>query len=194
MVNGGGKHRKNFLRALGSHENNTFASKAFSFFKSQDLFGESVQITFKGKAHFKTAYGAFFSVFIKIIMVIFIIYEIYIIATRKHPVVSIKEVLNNMDDTHDGMAPFHYGFDIAVGLLTTDPSKFVTANSRGLAESSIQDTGVAQQTYKGAGISSVIEKIEVKQTEQYIESLDPTIGILYAAYDVITKDNGKKTI
>ena len=53
-------------------------------------------------------------------MIIFIVYELYIVATRKHPVVSIKEVLNNMDDTHGGMAPFHYGFDISVGLLTTD--------------------------------------------------------------------------
>jgi hypothetical protein len=50
-------------------------------------------------------------------MVVFIVYEIYIIVTRKHPVVSIKEVLNNMDDSHGGMAPFHYGFDISVGLL-----------------------------------------------------------------------------
>jgi hypothetical protein len=83
------------------------------------VFGESVHFTFKGKSHFKTAYGAFFSILIKIIMIIFIIYELYIIITRKHPVVSIKEVLNNMDDTHGGMAPFHYGFDIAVGILTT---------------------------------------------------------------------------
>ena len=50
-------------------------------------------------------------------MCIFIVYEGIIIFTRKHPVVSIKEVLNNMDDPLDGMAPFHYGFDIAVGLM-----------------------------------------------------------------------------
>ena len=136
MVNGGGKHRKNFLRALGSHENKTWSNKLFGLFKSQDVFGESVHFTFKGKSHFKTAYGAFFSILIKIIMVIFIVYEFYIIITRKHPVVSIKEVLNNMDDTHGGMAPFHYGFDIAVGLLTTDDSHFSTSNSRMMSGSS----------------------------------------------------------
>ena len=52
-------------------------------------------------------------------MAIFIIYELYVIVTRKHPVVSTKKVLNNMDDTNGGMAPFHYGFDIAVGIITT---------------------------------------------------------------------------
>ena len=129
IVNGGGKHRKNFLRALGAHENNTITSKLFGLFKSQDVFGESVHFTFKGKSHFKTAYGAFFSILIKIIMVIFIIYEAFVIFTRKHPVVSVKEVLNNMDDTNGGLAPFHYGFDIAIGLITTDSSKF-TSNHR----------------------------------------------------------------
>jgi hypothetical protein len=69
-------------------------------------------------------------------MVAFIIYELYVIITRKHPVVSIKEVLNNMDDTHGGMAPFHYGFDIAVGLLTTDASKFSSPHARILGGSS----------------------------------------------------------
>jgi hypothetical protein len=49
-------------------------------------------------------------------MVAFIAFECVVVFTRKHPQVSIKEILNNMDDSHGGMAPFHYGFDIAVGL------------------------------------------------------------------------------
>ena len=163
MVNGGMKHRKNFLRALGSHDNNSWATKAFSFFKSQDVFGESVHFTFKGKSHIKTAYGAFFSVLIKIIMIIFIIYELYIIITRKHPVVSIKEVLNNMDDTHGGIALFHYGFDIAVGLLTTDVSKFSSSHARVLGESATSSgTTIVPENkiYKSAERASVIENIE----------------------------------
>ncbi len=163
MVNGLMKHRKHLLRALGSHDNNSWATKAFSFFKSQDVFGESVHFTFKGKSHFKTAYGAFFSVLIKIIMIIFIIYELYIIITRKHPVVSIKEVLNNMDDTHGGIAPFHYGFDIAVGLLTTDVSKFSSSHARvlsGSATSSGQTIIPENKIYKSAERASVIENIE----------------------------------
>jgi hypothetical protein len=149
----------------------------FGLFKSQDVFGESVHFTFKGKSHFKTAYGAFFSILIKIIMVIFIIYEIYIIVTRKHPAVSIKEVLNNMDDTHGGMAPFHYGFDIAVGLLATKESKNSYVNSSssphrrilgGVTPSPASSTSSIvpeEKTYKSAHYESVVEKIEVIEAE-----------------------------
>jgi hypothetical protein len=49
-------------------------------------------------------------------MVAFIAFEIEIIFKKKNPSVSIKEVLNNMDNSKGGIAPFHYGFDIAVGL------------------------------------------------------------------------------
>jgi hypothetical protein len=91
-------------------------------YKSQDVFGESVQLTFKGKKHFKTLYGALISILIKVIMVIFIIYEGYVIFTRKHPVVSIMEQLNDMNDPNGGIQPFHYGFDIAVGLIGRYPA------------------------------------------------------------------------
>jgi len=79
-----------------------------------------VHFTFKGNTKFKTAYGAFFSIIIKIIMLILITYELYLIFSRKHPVISINEILNNMDDTNAGMDPFKYGFDISIGILTTD--------------------------------------------------------------------------
>jgi large-conductance mechanosensitive channel len=77
-----------------------------------------VQFTYQGKKHFKTNYGAFISILIKGIMIAFIVFEAVVVFTRKHPRVSVKEVLNDMDDSHGGMAPFHYGFDLAVGLLS----------------------------------------------------------------------------
>lgn len=49
-------------------------------------------------------------------MVVFIAFECVIVFTRKHPAVSIKEALNNTDDPQGGIAPFHYGFDLAIGL------------------------------------------------------------------------------
>ncbi len=66
-------------------------------------------------------------------MIAFIAFECVIVFTRKHPNVSIKEILNNMDDTHGGMAPFHYGFDIAVGLQTRTPESNSNAHRRSLA-------------------------------------------------------------
>jgi len=40
--------------------------------------------------------------------------------------ISIKEILNNMDDSHGGIAPFYYGFDIAVGLQTRVPDSSIS--------------------------------------------------------------------
>jgi hypothetical protein len=59
-------------------------------------------------------------------MVTFIAYECYVVFTRKHPMISIKEILNNMDDSHGGIAPFYYGFDIAVGLQTRVPDSSIS--------------------------------------------------------------------
>ena len=126
MTGQGKKHPKNFLKALGQTDKNGFLDKIMHFYQSQDLFGETVQFTFQGNKHFKTNYGAFISIVIKCIMVTFIAYECYVVFTRKHPMISIKEILNNMDDSHGGIAPFYYGFDIAVGLQTRVPDSSIS--------------------------------------------------------------------
>ena len=67
-------------------------------------------------------------------MLAFILFEAVVIFTRKHPVVSIKELLNNMDDSHGGMAPFHYGFDFAVGIKArTPPTTSINGHRRSLS-------------------------------------------------------------
>lgn len=66
-------------------------------------------------------------------MIAFIAFEYVIVFTRKHPQVSIKEILNDMDNHEGGMSPFHYGFDIAVGLQSRMPEAASNAHRRSLS-------------------------------------------------------------
>ena len=56
------------------------------------MFGERVEFTFKGKKSYQTSIGALVSLLIKVILVIFIAFEFFLIFTRKHPAVSVKYV------------------------------------------------------------------------------------------------------
>lgn len=55
-------------------------------------------------------------------MVLFIIYEVYVIFARKHPAVSIKQVHHDLRSDPGRLMPFKLGFDIAIGLTTANKS------------------------------------------------------------------------
>ena len=110
----------NLIRSVESHKNEKWGHKLKKFWKSQDVFGEQVQLTFKGKRSYQTSIGALVSVIIKMILMFFITYEFYVIFARKHPIVSIKTVYD-YKKLSEGMNPFERGFDVAVGLLMPAP-------------------------------------------------------------------------
>jgi hypothetical protein len=58
------------------------------FWKSHDMYGRKVELTFKGKDTYKTSVGAFVSLSVKVVILIFIIYEIYVINMNVMPTVS----------------------------------------------------------------------------------------------------------
>lgn len=75
------------------------------------MFGEKVEFTFKGKRTYQTSIGALFSLVIKMIIVVFIIYEFYAIFSRKHPAVSIKKTYVDLKNpAKNVLEPFEYGF------------------------------------------------------------------------------------
>ena len=96
-------------------------SKLESMFRSQDVFGERVEFTYKGKRSYQTNIGALVSVFVKLIMIFFTIYEFYLIFSRTHPEVAIKQpikgfAIDPMAET-EAWNPMDKGFDIAFKLL-----------------------------------------------------------------------------
>lgn len=81
------------MRALSTSKKDRCAHRFTSILRSQDVFGEHVEFTYKGKSTYQTNIGAVVSIFVKIILVIFIIYEFYVIFSRKHPQVSVKRIV-----------------------------------------------------------------------------------------------------
>lgn len=93
ILNSSVKNRSNFIKALANKNSDRFTNKLKNFYRSFDVFGERVELTFKGKRSYQTDIGAFVSILIKLVLTIFIFYELYVIFARKHPRVSVKYAL-----------------------------------------------------------------------------------------------------
>jgi len=52
-----------------------------------------VKFTYKGKSTYQTNIGALISILVKTIMIMFIVYEFYLIFTRKELVIGVKKAL-----------------------------------------------------------------------------------------------------
>ena len=96
--------------------------RAEELFRSTDLFGEKVKLTYKGKRSYKTNIGAFVSILVRFIMVAYIAFEFYIIFGRVHPNINVKNTLNdwalNPQGDLEQWSPLERGFDIAIGVLS----------------------------------------------------------------------------
>ena len=82
------------------------------------MFGKRVEFTFKGKKTYQTSIGALISLFIKLILVLYIGYEFYLIFNRSHPLTSTKYIQNDLYSNPGSFNPKEFGFDIAFALIT----------------------------------------------------------------------------
>lgn len=90
--------------------------------RGQDIFGEHVQFTFKGKRSFQTSFGGIVSILIKLIMAAYIAYELYVIISRKHPssseITSLNDFVTDPSAGHsESFNPFSKGFEVGIGLI-----------------------------------------------------------------------------
>jgi hypothetical protein len=95
-----------------------------------------VQFTYKGKRSYQTNIGAVVSIGVKAILAFFVVYEFYTIFSRKHPMTTIKTVVNNFAvDPAAHISPWNpreKGFDVGISLLK--PSSGMRTRRRRLEE------------------------------------------------------------
>lgn len=90
------KNRTQLIKALAQTTAKDKCSHNFiGLIRSQDVFGQKVEFTYKGHRHYRTTIGAIVSIMLKIVLVCFILYEMYVIFSRKHPAVSTKYVMRD---------------------------------------------------------------------------------------------------
>ena len=79
------------LKAIAKSDKGRCSSCFIHLIRGQDVFGEKVQFTFKGKKSYQTLIGAVASIIFKLILAFFIAYEFYVIFAKKQPAIGIKE-------------------------------------------------------------------------------------------------------
>ena len=85
----GGKNKTQLMKALSAKKQGS-CKGLLHLWRKQDVFGEKVEFTYKGRRSYQTMIGATMSVIIKAILLCFIAYEFYVIFSRKHPMVAAK--------------------------------------------------------------------------------------------------------
>ena len=163
------------MRAIATSKNDRCTHQLLGYWRSQDVFGEKVHFTYKGKMSYQTSIGALISVIIKFIMILFIIYEAYIIFARKHPAISVKKSHHDLSIEPGSALPFKKGFDIAVGLITRNKNLLGQASSN-LISQSLSEENIEEHVH--------------------LNYLDPSLGQLTAFYEVIDWDHtsGRKSL
>ena len=74
-----------------------------------------MEFTFKGHKRYKTILGGVFSLMQRVVLTIFIVYEFYLLYSRKHPITATKYKMLDLDKL-DPVTPRDYGFEIAFKL------------------------------------------------------------------------------
>ncbi|TNV85024.1 hypothetical protein FGO68_gene16794 [Halteria grandinella] len=110
------KNRTQLIKALAQTTAKDKCSHSFlGLIRSQDVFGQKVEFTYKGHRHYRTTIGAVVSILLKLVLFMFIFYEMYVIFSRKHPTVSTKYIMRNPDSPF-ALSPFEMGFNMAFGI------------------------------------------------------------------------------
>jgi hypothetical protein len=153
------RRQTDLAQALSKSSNrNKWALRLSRIFRQQDLFGQHVHLTYKGKKTYKTNIGAFVSIILKAILAAYIIYEFYVIFSRKHPAVSTKYIISPAALDGEGDAAWSLkesGFDIAIQFFQSSTT--------------IQD-------FEGGTVGTDMSEPKI------LDSIDPEYGQLIAKY------------
>ncbi|CDW88989.1 UNKNOWN [Stylonychia lemnae] len=111
----GASRKRNIFKALSKNKSTSWIDKFYHTWKSQDIYGKKVEFTYKGHKRFKTLLGATFTFIQRVIITIFIVYQLYMLYSRKHPITHSKPMILD----YDQMVEFNLrdkGFDLGFKL------------------------------------------------------------------------------
>jgi hypothetical protein len=84
-------------------------------FKTVDLFGQSVNLTWNGEDNYKTTFGAAISSVLIVILLAYTSYRIYYLVNRNNPTISKTTFIRDPSQEEE-FRPQDLGFDFAFGL------------------------------------------------------------------------------
>jgi hypothetical protein len=110
--------RKNGVK--GGSEEPGFSGPCFrkslsSKFKSIDIYGQSINLTYRGSESFKTTSGALTSLFVLGVLLAYTAYRSYVLFNRINPDISKKGLMRDLN-SEEPFRPQDFGFDLAFGI------------------------------------------------------------------------------
>lgn len=85
------------------------------WFRSIDLYGQKINLSYRGDDNFKTTPGAFATLCVLSVLLAYVVYRSIILFNRINPDVSKKGLLRDLSSAHS-FSPQDYGFDFAFGI------------------------------------------------------------------------------
>lgn len=97
-------------------------SKIGGTLKAIDLYGQKINLHYKGKDVFKTYFGGMISVLVIFILLGYAMYLTLVMFERSQIVYSTNSVVRDLSVDHEDHRPAEHGFAIAVGFRFSDMS------------------------------------------------------------------------
>jgi hypothetical protein len=66
--------------------------------KQIDIYGQDINLTYRGDQNFKTTPGAIVTIFVFIVLLSYAAYRSYILINKIHPEISKKGLIRNLND------------------------------------------------------------------------------------------------
>lgn len=90
--------------------------------KRLDIYGQAINLTYKGDLNFKTTPGAVMTILVFLMLLAYTTFRAVILLNKINPEISKKGMIRNLETT-EAINPFDFGFDFAFGLSQPlDPS------------------------------------------------------------------------
>ncbi|TNV85532.1 hypothetical protein FGO68_gene3405 [Halteria grandinella] len=126
-------------KALKAQPKNKVTRKMINGLKSIDIYGQAINLSYRGEEKFKTIPGALMSIWVIVIFLAYTVYKSYILFDRVNPNINRKGLVRNLDQ-EEAFRPQDLGFDFSFGVKEPlDPQiafYTVTENVQGYREDS----------------------------------------------------------
>lgn len=90
--------------------------------KKIDIYGQNIQLAYRGDEKFKTTPGAIVSLMVIAVMMAYTGFKTYVLFNKVNPTISKAEFIRDLD-SEGAFRPYQLGFDFAFGIVNgLDPS------------------------------------------------------------------------
>ncbi|CDW83701.1 UNKNOWN [Stylonychia lemnae] len=157
------RKKSTIFKALSKNKKKPLSSRLLQKWKSQDVYGRKVEFTYKGQKRYKTLLGATFTFMQRVIITVFIVYQLYMAISRKHPITHTKPMVQSYDSM-GSFNPLEKGFDIGFKLIgdNIDQFDFTYGKIRAIQHMIYKDNNITNNNKN----KDVLQELQIEKCNQ----------------------------